>query len=86
MSHSKYQNSKNMRRDYEFFKESYKKRCHEKYHVINEVLYKRYEKCSNTNVYLDGALLQEEAMEVVKHLEKEELTDFTASNGNRYTT
>ena len=32
-------------------------------------------------LYPDGLILQEEAMEIVKRLEREELTDFTASNG-----
>ena len=31
--------------------------------------------------YPDGPFLQEEAMEIAKQLEKEELTDFTALNG-----
>ena len=32
-------------------------------------------------MYPDGHLLQEETMKIAKRLEKEELTDFTASNG-----
>ena len=44
-------------------------------------MYKWYEKCTRTNVYADWPLLQEEAMEIAKRLGKEELTDFTASNG-----
>ena len=32
--------SSNLRRDNEIFQETYKKRHHGKYHVINEVLYK----------------------------------------------
>ena len=71
---------KNLRRDYEFFKESCKKRRHGKYHVINKIVYKWY-KCTNANAYPEGPLLREEAMEIAKRLEKEELTDFTASNG-----
>ena len=70
--------SKYVRRDYEFFKGSYKKRCHGKYHVINEILYKWYTKCTSANLYPDGPLLQEKAMEFAKRPGKEELTDFTA--------
>ena len=36
-------------------------------------------KIYNANVYPDGPLLQEEAMEIAKQLEKEDLNDFTAS-------
>ena len=32
-------------------------------------------------VYPEGSLLQEEAIEIAKQLEKKGLTDFTASNG-----
>ena len=73
--------SKNLRSCYEFFKGSYKECRHEKYHVINKVLYKWYGKCTSENVYPEGLLLQERTMEVAKRLEQEELTDFTASNG-----
>ena len=64
--------SKNLRRDYEFFKRSYKKRRYGKYHVINEILYKWYGKCSSANVCPEGLLFQEEAMKIAKRLEKEE--------------
>ena len=37
------------------------------------------EKYTSTDVYPDGLLLQEEAMEIAKRLEKEDLNDFTAS-------
>ena len=58
-----------LRRDHESFKGSYKKCCYGKYQVINEILYKWYGKCTSANVYLDGFLLQEEAMEIAKTLE-----------------
>ena len=67
-------------RDYKFFKGTYRKRCHEKYHVINEILHKWYGKFTSESVYPDEPLLQEEAIEIAKRLEKEELTDFTTSN------
>ena len=54
---------------------------HGKYHVINKILYKWYGKCTNANVCPDSLLYQEEATQIVRWLEKEELTDCTASNG-----
>ena len=62
--------NKDLQRDYEFFKGSYKKHRHGKYHVINEILYKWYGKCTRANVHLGGPLLQEETMEIAKRLEK----------------
>ena len=53
---------KNLRKDFEFFKGNYEKRHHEKYHVINEILYNWYGKCTSATVYPDGPLLQEEAI------------------------
>ena len=73
--------AKNLQKDYELFKGSFKKRRHGKYHVINEILYNWHGKCTNANVYPDGPLLQEEAIEIKKRLGKEELNDFSASNG-----
>ena len=72
---------KNLRTDFEFFKGNYKKRRHGKYHVINEILYNWYGKFTSGNVYPDGPLLQEEAMEIKGRLDKEEFAGFTTSNG-----
>ena len=56
---------KNLRKDFEFFKGNYKKCRHGKYHVINKILYNNwYGKCTSANVYPDGHLLQEKAMEI----------------------
>ena len=52
-----------------------------KYHVIYEILYNWYGKCTSANVYLDEPLLQEEAKEIKRRLDKEEFSGFTASNG-----
>ena len=52
--------AKNLRQDFEFFKGTYKKRRHGKHHVINEILYNWYGKCTNAKVYPDMLLLQEE--------------------------
>ena len=43
-------------------------------------MYKWYRKCASANVCPEGPLLQEETMKIAKRLEKEGLTDFTASN------
>ena len=40
-----------------------------------------YNWCASANVYPDGPLLQEEAMEIKRRLEKEKFASFTASNG-----
>ena len=49
--------------------------------MLNKILYNWYEKSTSSNIYPDGALLQEKAMQIKKRLDKEELNDFTASNG-----
>ena len=71
---------KNLRKDFQFFKGSYKKRRHGKYRFINEILYTWHGKCTSANVYPDCPLLQEEAMEIKRRLDKEEFAGFTASN------
>ena len=72
---------KTLRKDFEFFKGTYKKRHHGKYHILNEFLHNWYGKCTRSNIYPDGALLQEEAVKIKERLDKEEINDFTASNG-----
>ena len=72
---------KNLRKDFDFFKGNYKKRRHGKYHVINEILYNWYGKCTSANAYPDGPPLQEEALEIKRILDKEEFAGFTAWNG-----
>ena len=72
---------KDLQMDIKFFKGNYKKRCHGKYHVINETLYNWYRKCTSVNVYPDGLLLQEEAMEIKRRVDKEKFAGFTAPNG-----
>ena len=72
---------KNLRKDFEFFKGNYKKRRYEKYRVINEILYNWCGKCTSANVFPDGLLLQEEAMEIKRRVDKEKFAGFTASNG-----
>ena len=42
---------RNLRKDFEFFKGNYQKRRHVKYHVVNEILYNWYGKCTSANIY-----------------------------------
>ena len=56
--------AKNLRKDYEFFK----------------ILYNWYGKCTSANIFQDGPLAKEEAMEIKKRLGKEELSEFTMTN------
>ena len=55
---------KNLQKDFEFFKESYQKRRHGKNRVINEILCNWYRKCTSANIYHNGSLLQEGAVEI----------------------
>ena len=48
---------------------------------INEILYELFKKCCAANIYPDGPMLKEEAMEVKKCCDKVEFKTFTASNG-----
>ena len=57
---------KTLIKNFEFFKGTYEKRTHGKYHILNEILYDRYGKCLSSNTYSDWALLQEEAMQIKK--------------------
>ena len=68
------EDGRNLRKDFNFFKGNYQKRRHVKYHVINEILYNWYGKCTSGNIY-------PEAMEIKRRLDKEESPGFTASNG-----
>ena len=73
-----------MRKDFEFFKGTYNTLWnipHGKYHILKEILYNWYGKCTSANIYPNGALLQEEVIEIKKILVKEALNDFTALNG-----
>ena len=65
-----------LRKDFEFLNETLKKCYHWKYYILNERLYNWYGKCTCSNIYPDGILLQEEALEIQIRLDKEELNDF----------
>ena len=61
-----FKQGKTLIKNFEFFKGTYEKRTHGKYHILNEILYNRYGKCLSSNTHPDWALLQEEAMEIKK--------------------
>ena len=48
--------------------------------IIKDVLYERYIKCCQAGIYLDGAMLQEEALNIRTELNHSNLGDFKASN------
>ena len=45
---------------------AYKKRRNGKYHILNEILYNWYGKCTSSNIYPGRALLQKESMGIFK--------------------
>ena len=49
--------------------------------VIIEILYNWHWKCTSANVHPDGSLLQEEAMEIKRRLDKVDFAGFAASYG-----
>ena len=73
-------NEINIRREYENFKGDMKRNKIAKYGIINDVLYERYIKCCQAGIYLDGAMLQEEALNIRTELNHSNLGDFKASN------
>ena len=63
-------NKQMLREQYEHFHDKTKKRCHPgKYKVINDILYKWYQKCCSSNFYPNGPLLKEEATEIKNQLQ-----------------
>ena len=67
--------------EYERFKGNLKRNRKEQFHKINEILYEWFKKCCEANIYPDGQMLKEEALEIKKHLNNDEFLNFTASNG-----
>ena len=52
-----------------------------KYDIINNVFYEWCTKCSQTGIYPDEVMLQEEAFKFKTELNDSNLGDFKASNG-----
>ena len=51
------------------------------FHRINEILYEWFKKCCKANIYPDGQMLKEDAVDIKKHFKNVEFLTFTASNG-----
>ena len=74
-------NEVSIRKEYEEFKGDLKRKRKGQFNDINEILYEWFKKCCAANIYPDGPMLKEEAMEIKKCLDKVEFKNFTASNG-----
>ena len=59
-----------IRKEYEEFKGDLKRKRKGQFNDINEILYEWYKKCCAANIYPDGPMLKEEAMEIKKCLDK----------------
>ena len=70
-------NEGSIRKEYEDLKRKRKGQFND----INEILYEWFKKCCAENIYPDGPIFKEEAMEIKKRLDKVEFKNFTASNG-----
>ena len=57
-----------IRQEYEQFKGNFKSNRKEQFHKINGILYEWFKKCCEENIYPDGQILKEEALEIEKHL------------------
>ena len=67
--------------EYERFKGNLQRNRNGQFHEINEILQKCFKKCSGANIYPDGQMLKEEALEIKKHLNNDKFLTFAASNG-----
>ena len=54
---------------------------HQKFKLINEILYAWFRKCESSGIYVNGPLLKEEAMNIKQSLNRPELDGFKASEG-----
>ena len=74
-------NEASIRKEYEEFKSDLKRKRKGQFNDINKILCEWFKKCCAANIYPDGTMLEEEAMEIKKCLDKVEFKNFTASNG-----
>ena len=74
-------NEASIRKEYEEFKGDLKRKRKGQFNDINEILYEWFKKCCAANIYPDGPMLKEEAMEIKNCLDKVELKIFTTSSG-----
>ena len=61
-------NESNIRGEYENFEGDMKRKKIAKYGIINDVLYEWYTKCCQAGIYLDRAMLQENALKIKTEL------------------
>ena len=73
-------NEASIRQEFERFKGNLKRNRKGQFHEINEILYKWFKTSCEENIYPDGQILKEEALEIRKHLNNDEFLTFTASN------
>ena len=74
-------NEVSIRKEYEEFKGDLKRKRKGQFNDINNILYELFKKYCAVNIYPDGPMLKEKAMEIKKGLDKVEIKNFTASNG-----
>ena len=77
-----------LRAEYENFQvkgfKHLKRENHQKYKVINKILYKCFKKCEASGIYVSGSLLKEEAMNIKDLLNNSGLNDFRTELNNMY--
>ena len=73
-------NEASIRKEYEKFKDDLKRKRKGQFNDINEILHEWFKKCCAANIYPDGSMLKEEAMEIKKCLGKVKFKRFSASN------
>ena len=74
-------NEVSIRKEYEEFQGDLKRERKGQFNGINEILYEWFKKYSAANIYPDGPMLKEKAMEIEKGLDKVEFKNCTTSNG-----
>ena len=78
-------NEASLRAEYENFQgkgfKHIKRENHQKYKVINLILYKWFKKCKASGIYVSGSLLKEGALNIKDLLSNLDLNDFKASEG-----
>ena len=73
-------NEASIGQEYEPFKGDLKRNRKRPFHKINEILCEWFKKCCEANIYPDGQMLKEEALEIKKHLNNDQFLTCTVSN------
>ena len=71
----------NIPREYENFEGDMKRKKIGQYGIINDMLYERYIKCCQAGIYLDGAMVREQALKIKTELNDSNSGNFKAFNG-----